>query len=86
MASGFNAGFATGDLKWWAAALITMFAAIFFSVYLQGKGFLGMLPILLGAVIGYVCAIPLGLVTSLWSQQSFGFPNSTFPVFNDPLT
>ena len=34
-------------LTWWLAALITFLAAVLFSVYLQGKGFIGMLPILL---------------------------------------
>ncbi len=66
-------------------ALITLFAAIIFSVYLQNKGFLGMLPILLGAVTGYIVAIPFGLV-----HLTFGtilrLPTFTFPVFNDPLT
>ena len=37
-----------GILSWWAVALITLLASVLFSVYLQGKGFIGMLPILLG--------------------------------------
>lgn len=86
MASGFNAGFATGNNTWWVAALVTMLAAIFFSVYLQGKGFLGMLPILLGAIVGYLVAIPMGLVSITWSPQFFRVPQFQLPIFNDPMT
>src|SRR5512136_2011338 len=46
----------------WGVALITLIVTIVFSVYLQGKGLLGMLPILLGAVVGYLVSIPFGLV------------------------
>jgi uracil permease len=46
-------------LRWWFAALITFLAAVLFSVYLQGKGFIGMLPILLALLLGYVVAITL---------------------------
>ena len=49
-------------VSWWVVALITLVATILFSVYLQGKGFIGMLPILLGAIVGYLVAIPFGLV------------------------
>jgi uracil permease len=56
------------------------------SVYLQGKGLLGMLPILLGAIVGYIVAIPFGLVN--WDivnqAQWLRVPNITFPAFGDP--
>lgn len=74
-----------GILSWWAVAMITMIAAILFSVYLQNKGFLGMLPILLGSLVGYVAAIPFGLV-SIKFGDFIRVPQFTFPVFNDPLT
>jgi uracil permease len=74
-----------GILSWWAVAMITMIAAILFSVYLQNKGFLGMLPILLGALVGYVAAIPFGLVSIKFGEM-IRVPQFTFPVFNDPLT
>lgn len=86
MASGWNAGFTGGDNTWWVAALVTMLAAIFFSVYLQGKGFLGMLPILLGAIVGYLVAIPLGLVSITWSETFFRIPQFQLPIFNDAMT
>jgi uracil permease len=86
MASGWNAGFTGGNNTWWIAALVTMLAAIFFSVYLQGKGFLGMLPILLGAIVGYLVAIPMGLASISWSETFFRIPQFQLPVFNDPMT
>ena len=46
----------------WLVAFITLIVTIAFSVYLQGKGLIGMLPILLGAIVGYIVSIPLGLV------------------------
>ena len=66
--------------------MVTLFAAFLLSVYLQGKGFIGMLPILLAAVIGYVVAIPLGLVTMPVFTDVFRIPSITFPVFNSPYT
>ena len=59
---GFGLGFAALDMasqNWWVA-VITLVATILFSVYLQGKGFIGMIPILLGAVVGYL------VVHTLW--------------------
>ena len=35
-------------LTWWAVSFITLVATVLYSVYLQGKGFIGMLPIMLG--------------------------------------
>jgi uracil permease len=71
--------------SWWIVAMVTLIAAIMFSVYLQNKGFLGMLPILLGALTGYLVAIPFGLV-SITFGNFIRIPQFTFPVFNDPLT
>jgi uracil permease len=87
-ASGYNATSApTGVAAWWIVALITMLAAIFFSVYLQNKGFIGMLPILFAAILGYLVAIPFGLTPAqLITSNFFVAPTFTFPVFNDPLT
>lgn len=84
-----NAGnSAAADVAWkfWLVALITLVATILFSVYLRGKGLLGMLPILFGAIFGYLVAIPFGLVhfqnviTANWLE----LPKYTFPAFNDP--
>ncbi len=75
-------------LTWWLAALVTFMAAVIFSVYLQGKGFIGMLPILLAAILGYIVAIPLGLVNFAGVGQSafITVPQLTFPDFGNPLT
>jgi uracil permease len=35
----------------WAVAIVTLLCTITFSVYLQGKGLLGMLPMLMGAIV-----------------------------------
>lgn len=48
------------DLRVFAVAMITLGITIFFNMYL--KGFLGMIPILLGIVAGYIVAIAFGLV------------------------
>jgi uracil permease len=70
----------------WLVAFITLIATIVLSVYLQGKGLWGMLPILFGAIIGYLVSIPLGLVNfDLINQaQWLRVPNITFPAFADP--
>jgi uracil permease len=72
--------------KFWLVAFITLVATILFSVYLRGKGLIGMLPILLGAIFGYLVAIPFGLVHfgNVISAPWVGFPKFTFPAFNDP--
>ncbi len=86
-ASGYNATSApTGVWQWWVVALITLLAAIMFSVYLQNKGFLGMLPILFAAILGYIVAIPFGLVHLAFTSGVFIVPHFTLPVFNDPAT
>jgi uracil permease len=76
------------QLKWWTAAVITLLAAFILSVYLQGKGFIGMLPILLAAIIGYIVAIPLGLVNfaAFGKEALIRAPQINFPTFGDPLT
>lgn len=77
-----------GDLKWWTAALVTLFATILFSVYLQNRGFIGMLPILLGAVVGYIVAIPLGLVdfAKITNANLITAPHLTLPYFSGDLS
>jgi uracil permease len=70
----------------WTVAFITLIATVLFSVYLQGRGLIGMLPILLGAIFGYLVAIPFGLVhfenvtNALWLE----IPKFTFPAFGNP--
>lgn len=77
-------------LKWWGVALVTFFATVMFSVYLQGRGFIGMLPILLGAIVGYVVAIPLGLVSFdpiiQANANPFQVPHLTLPNFTGAMS
>ncbi len=77
-----------GIMSWIIVAFITLLAAVLFSVYLQGKGFIGMLPILLGGIVGYLAAIPFGLVNfaSIGQTAWLTAPEFTFPVFNDPAS
>jgi uracil permease len=79
---------ASPDVVWkfWVVALITLIATILFSVYLRGKGLLGMLPILFGAIFGYLIAIPFGLVhfENVVAAHWLAVPKWTFPAFGDP--
>lgn len=70
----------------WTVALVTLVVTIAFSVYLQGKGLLGMLPILLGAVVGYAVAWIMGIVSfeAVAAEQWVRFPHITLPAFTDP--
>jgi uracil permease len=81
---------AATTLQWWAAGTITLFAAVFFSVYLQGKGFIGMLPILLAGIVGYIAAAIIGLVNpfsaALYTTPFFTAPQITLPNFANALT
>jgi len=84
-----NAGnWAAPDVAWktWLVAFITLVATILFSVYLRGKGLLGMLPILFGAVFGYLVAIPFGLVhfENVVAARWLAVPHWTLPAFGDP--
>jgi uracil permease len=70
----------------WGVAFVTLIATILFSVYLRGKGLLGMLPILLGAVVGYLFSTLIGIVDfSVIGQAAwFRVPAITFPDFANP--
>ncbi|MBI2973948.1 MAG: xanthine permease [Armatimonadetes bacterium] len=72
--------------KWWTVAFITLLVTIIFSVYLRGRGLIGMLPVLLGAVVGYIVALFFGLVdfTPVGQARWLRVPNFTFPAFGDP--
>jgi uracil permease len=66
-------------------ALITLLATIMFSVYLQNRGFLGMLPVILGAVVGYLASAVLAPGSVSFEQVGnaawFAMPHITFPSF-----
>jgi uracil permease len=74
---------------YWGIALFTLLATVAFSYLLQGRGFIGMLPILLGAVAGYV-------LTMLVAPEQISFknvaaapllaaPHLTWPALSGPM-
>lgn len=69
----------------WLVAFITLVLTIAFSVYLQGKGLLGMLPILLGAIAGYIISVPFGLIdlAPVAEASWLRMPVFTFPAFGN---
>ncbi len=69
----------------WLMGFITLILTIAFSVYLQGKGLIGMLPILLGATVSYIISIPLGLVNfdPVLQDAWIRIPAFTFPAFGN---
>lgn len=70
----------------WAVAFITLVVTIAFSVYLQGKGLIGMLPILFGFIVGWLISLPFGLVDlgKIAASQWVRVPHITLPAFTDP--
>jgi uracil permease len=87
MAAGADAGGSVGQATvHWLVAGVTLLATILFSVYLRGKGLLGMLPILLGAIVGYIFALFFGMVNFVPVSEAdwLRVPHITFPAFNDP--
>ncbi len=73
----------------WGIAFITLVITIIFSVYLQGKGLIGMLPILLGAIAGWIISLIFGVITSetlatIGTAEWIRMPAFTFPAFGDP--
>src|SRR5512142_1319963 len=70
----------------WLIAFITLIVTVAFSVYFQGKGLLGMLPILFGALVGYLVAWAMGVVNfeQVARTDLFVVPAITLPAFEDP--
>ena len=70
-------------------AFITLMVTIMLSVYLQNKGFIGMLPILLGGIIGYIVSAILdpGSVSAagIAAAPLFQMPHLTLPAFSGEL-
>jgi uracil permease len=48
--------------KHWGIAFFTLLMTVLFSAYLRGKGLIAMLPVLLGAICGYLLSLVFGLV------------------------
>jgi uracil permease len=70
-------------------ALVTLLVTILFSVYLQNRGFMGMIPVLLGAVTGYIFSAIVApnpdqfrpLADAAW----FALPHFTLPTFTGTM-
>lgn len=83
---------ATLDLKCVAVALITFLSTVI--VMIKGKGFIKIVPFLIGISIGYISAVCFGLVdftpvveASFFSIPSFAFPFISYtPSFSALLT
>ncbi len=75
---------ASGDysFKYIAVALITLIVTLFFNMYL--KGFLSMIPILLGIITGYLVALAFGIVdvSIITSAHWFSMPSFEIPFVN----
>jgi uracil permease len=86
--SGVAVGMATNgagdafDMTNLILALITLTAAIVFASFF--RGFLATIPILIGIVVGYLAAIPLGMVDfqPVLDAPWIGLPTLTFPEFD----
>ena len=79
-----NAMFNDGqyDYKFLLVALVTMGITIFFNMFL--KGFLGLIPILLGIIAGYLFALLMGIVDTqpIIDAAWFALPNFEIPFVN----
>jgi len=73
----------------WTVALLTLLVTILFSVYLQNRGFIGMLPVLLGAIAGYVFSYifaPDTVTFAVINDAPWGqMPHFTFPAFSGSM-
>ena len=67
------------DFKYIAVALITLGLTIFYNMFF--KGFLGLIPILLGIVSGYLVALDFGIIdlTPIKEAAWFALPNFEVP-------
>ncbi len=70
----------------WGVALVTMIVTILCSVFLRGRGLLGMMPVLIGAVVGYLTALAMGLIDFAPVAQAawFSVPAFRLPDFTNP--
>ncbi len=70
-------------------SFVTLIVTIMLSVYLQGRGFIGMLPILLGGIFGYVFSMIVdpgsANTAAIGAAPLFAMPNITFPSFSGEL-
>lgn len=77
-----NAATGKYDLKFFAVAMITMLMTIAFNMYF--KGFMGLIPILMGIVCGYIVACLFGIVdfAPVTHAHWFSLPSFQIPFVN----
>ena len=88
---GFGLALAALDMAGanWGVSLLTLLITVLLSVYMQGKGFVGMLPVLLGAVGG--CLISAVIEPGSFNMGAvaaaplFQVPHFTFPIFSGAM-
>lgn len=70
------------DLRFFAVAMLTMVVTVAFNMYF--KGFLGLIPILMGIVAGYVIAVLFGVVnfTPVMKAHWFSLPAFQLPFIS----
>lgn len=86
-------GLAAAALNWaaenWAVSMLTLLLTILFSVYLQNRGFFGMIPVLLGGIAGYLISLAIAPdlvnLAGIGSAALFEWPHFTLPAFSGPL-
>lgn len=89
--AGLNAAFTVDSMKnvsrgaWIAVSMITLGVGILGSMYF--KGFLGVIPILIAMVVGYISALMLGAIpqesiAKIMEAKLFQIPPFTLPKFN----
>lgn len=83
------AGFAVGGanspetkLTWVVVSMVTLLTVVLFSIL--AKGFMKIIPILMGVIVGYICALMLGLVnfTEVSQASIFAVPSIKLAKFN----
>jgi uracil permease len=74
---------------YWGIALFTLLATVAFSYLLQGRGFIGMLPILLGAIAGYVLTLAIApeqiSFKNVAAAPLLAMPHLTWPALAGPM-
>ncbi|HEX5808160.1 MAG TPA: solute carrier family 23 protein [Anaerolineales bacterium] len=70
-------------------ALVTLLVTILFSVYLQNRGFMGMIPVLLGAITGYIFSAIVAPNPDQFqpfiNAPLFATPHITLPSFSGAM-
>ncbi|HSD55008.1 MAG TPA: solute carrier family 23 protein [Burkholderiales bacterium] len=74
---------------YWGIAFVTLIATVACSYLLQGRGFIGMLPILLGAIVGYLLTLVVApdqiSFKNVVEAPLIAAPHLTLPGFSGPL-